>query len=47
MSETIRISSDTVEIDAPAELVWQVIVDFASYPQWNGCARASIFAPAS
>lgn len=35
MSETIRISSETVEIDAPAELVWQVIVDFASYPQWN------------
>ena len=35
MSDTIRISSDTVEIEAPAELVWQVIVDFAQYPAWN------------
>ncbi|TDG13950.1 SRPBCC domain-containing protein [Seongchinamella unica] len=35
MSDTIRISSDTVEIEAPAELVWQVIVDFAQYPHWN------------
>jgi hypothetical protein len=23
------------EIDAPAELVWQVVSDLASYPQWN------------
>jgi len=35
MSDTIRVSSDTLEINAPAELVWQVIIDFASYPQWN------------
>jgi hypothetical protein len=25
----------TIEIEAPAERVWEVITDFASYPQWN------------
>ncbi|GAA5084672.1 SRPBCC domain-containing protein [Nocardia iowensis] len=25
----------TVEIDAPAELVWQVIIDFPRYGEWN------------
>ncbi|WP_378732797.1 SRPBCC family protein [Nocardia brasiliensis] len=25
----------TVEIDAPAELVWQVITDFPRYGEWN------------
>lgn len=30
---TIR--SVTVEIDAPASLVWEVVVDFASYGDWN------------
>lgn len=30
---TIR--SVTVEIDAPAAVVWGVVTDFASYPAWN------------
>ena len=25
----------TLDIDASAELVWQVITDFARYPEWN------------
>lgn len=29
------IESVTVEIDAPAELVWSVLVDYARYPEWN------------
>jgi uncharacterized protein YndB with AHSA1/START domain len=29
------IVSDTVEIDAPQELVWSVVVDFDRYPEWN------------
>lgn len=29
------IESVTVEIDAPAELVWDVLVDYARYPEWN------------
>ena len=29
------IVSDVVEIDAPAAFVWDVIVDFANYEQWN------------
>jgi hypothetical protein len=24
-----------IEIEAPAERVWDVLMDFASYPQWN------------
>ncbi|MFN2537213.1 MAG: SRPBCC domain-containing protein [Mycobacteriales bacterium] len=28
-------SSDTVLIDAPAELVWKVVADFAAYGEWN------------
>jgi uncharacterized protein YndB with AHSA1/START domain len=24
-----------VEIQAPAERIWQVLTDFASYPEWN------------
>lgn len=35
MSEVIVVSSETLTIHAPAELVWQVIVDFSSYGQWN------------
>ena len=25
----------TVDIDAPASIVWEVITDLAAYPQWN------------
>ena len=35
MSETITVSSETVTIAAPAELVWQVIIDFPQYGAWN------------
>jgi len=29
------VASDEVVIHAPAELVWEVLVDFARYGQWN------------
>jgi uncharacterized protein YndB with AHSA1/START domain len=29
------IESVTVEIDAPAPFVWDVMVDYARYPEWN------------
>ncbi|MFL6123471.1 SRPBCC family protein [Actinophytocola sp.] len=29
------ISSVTVEIDAPAAFVWDVLVDYPRYPEWN------------
>ncbi len=29
------VASDTVEIDAPVEHVWSVLVDYARYPDWN------------
>ncbi|MEU7476611.1 SRPBCC domain-containing protein [Lentzea sp. NPDC042327] len=32
---THLIESVVVEIGAPAEFVWQVLVDYAGYPQWN------------
>ena len=35
MNETITVSSQTVTIAAPAELVWQVIIDFPQYGAWN------------
>lgn len=25
-----------IEIDAPADVVWGVVIDFTSYPAWNG-----------
>ena len=27
--------SVTVEIEAPQAFVWEVLVDYASYPEWN------------
>jgi hypothetical protein len=30
-----------IEIDAPAERVWQVLMDFTSYPQWNPVMRVT------
>lgn len=35
MTEPIVIESITAEIDAPAEFVWQVLVDYPRYPEWN------------
>ncbi len=32
---THTISLDPVQINAPAETVWQVLTDFESYPDWN------------
>ena len=32
---THTVTSVTVEIAAPAAFVWDVLVDYASYPQWN------------
>ena len=29
------IVSDTVDIDAPQDFVWSVLVDYARYPDWN------------
>lgn len=29
------VSSDEVEIEAPASLVWEVLTDFARYGEWN------------
>ncbi len=35
MSNIIQVSSKTLTIEAPAELVWQVIIDFEHYSVWN------------
>ncbi|OUS06199.1 hypothetical protein A9Q81_03430 [Gammaproteobacteria bacterium 42_54_T18] len=32
---THTVVSDTVEINAPIELVWEILVDIAQYPHWN------------
>ena len=34
-SSSHTVTSVTVEIDAPAAFVWDVLVDYASYPEWN------------
>jgi hypothetical protein len=36
---TTRTIRSAVEIRAPSELVWQVLTDFASYPDWNPIVR--------
>jgi uncharacterized protein YndB with AHSA1/START domain len=32
---SIPIASVTVEIEAPQEFVWEVLTDYARYPEWN------------
>ncbi|MDQ3937187.1 MAG: SRPBCC domain-containing protein [Chloroflexota bacterium] len=32
---TVRTIRSAIEIRAPLEVVWQVLTDFASYPEWN------------
>jgi hypothetical protein len=36
-----------IEIDAPAERVWHLLIDFASYPQWNPFIRKISGEPAT
>jgi uncharacterized protein YndB with AHSA1/START domain len=35
VSAGFLIESVTVEIEAPQQLVWDVLVDYARYPEWN------------
>lgn len=35
MTQTAAVNSITVEINAPAQLVWDVLVDFEKYGAWN------------
>lgn len=35
MSKKVVVSSEKVIINAPAELVWEVLVDFPAYGEWN------------
>jgi hypothetical protein len=36
-----------IEIDAPAERVWHLLTDFASYPEWNPFIRSISGDPAT
>lgn len=36
------VSSDEVTINAPVELVWQILTDFDSYGDWNGFCPTAI-----
>ena len=35
MSDKVVVSSAKVIIEAPAELVWEVLTDFSAYGEWN------------
>src|SRR4029450_13975460 len=35
----MRTISATIDIDAPPERVWEVLVDFSAYPEWNPFMR--------
>jgi hypothetical protein len=35
----MKVLHSEIEIDVPAERVWRVLTDFASYPQWNPFIR--------
>ncbi len=35
----MKVLHSEIEIDAPAERVWHLLTDFASYPQWNPFIR--------
>ena len=30
-----KITSETVEINAPSQCVWDILIDFQRYPEWN------------
>lgn len=34
-----------IEIDAPAKRVWNVLTDFAAYPEWNPFVRSVVGVP--
>jgi hypothetical protein len=36
---TVKELRSQIEIEAPAERVWQVLTDFAAYPEWNPFIR--------
>jgi uncharacterized protein YndB with AHSA1/START domain len=40
MIEEDRVSSEEVTINAPADFVWQVLVDFENYYHWNSFCPA-------